>query len=361
MHRDDTMISNRANNRIAGDHDPIVVLAADDYFAMPLATTVRSALDNLAADARLRIFVLDGGIKERTKHRLLRSWPEGRYDVDWIRVDASVLAGSPVSGHVNLVSYYRILIPRLLPTDVRRVIYLDSDLLICADLAQLWAHDATGRLCLAVQDCSAPYIDSSQALANHQRCSPYVGCIQPIPNFRELGLDPRAEYFNAGVLLIDLAAWRDADLSAQLLGCLAQNKKHVRWWDQYAMNVVLAGRWGPLDPRWNQGSHIFRYPTWQQSPYDQLSYERQRNDPFIVHFTTRHKPWRASCRHPLRQKFFDCMERTDWAGWRLPRLGLFLEAIKNQERRFRHGRRWLRDRARQWLQPGGEQFPPAAG
>lgn len=354
------MISNRTNDRVAADSDPIVVLAADDHFAMPLATTVRSALDNLAADRTLRIYVLDGGIREPTKERLLRSWPEGRYEVDWIRVDARALAGSPVSGHVNLVSYYRILIPRLLPTHVRRVIYLDSDLVICADLARLWAHDVSGHLCLAVQDCAAPYIDSSQALENYRQCGSYISCSQPIPNYRELGLDPQAAYFNAGVLLIDLAAWREADLSSQLLKCLAQNRRHVRWWDQYAMNVVLAGRWGRLDPRWNQGSHIFAYPTWQQSPYDPSSYERQRNDPFIVHFTTRHKPWLASCRHPLRQKFFECVERTDWAGWRLSRLGLVLEAIKSQERRLRRGRNWLRDQARQWLQPRPGQ-PPAAG
>jgi lipopolysaccharide biosynthesis glycosyltransferase len=331
--------------------DPIVVLAADDRFAMPLAATVRSALDNLAADARLRIFVLDGGLRERTKQRLLRSWPAGRYEVEWLRVDARALAGVPVSGHVNVVSYFRILIPRLLPRDVRRVIYLDSDLVISADLARLWAHDMSGHLCLAVQDCSSPYIDSAQALANYSRCGAYLASIEPIRNHRQLGLDPRAPYFNAGVLVIDLDAWRAADLSTQLLECLAANRKHVRWWDQYAMNVVLAGRWGRLDLRWNQGSHIYRYPTWQQSPFDQVSYDEQRDDPYIVHFTTRHKPWRASCRHPLARRFFDYLERTDWAEWRMPRLELVLEAIKAQERRFRHGRRRLRDWARQWLSP----------
>jgi lipopolysaccharide biosynthesis glycosyltransferase len=344
------MISNPARGRGAGDRDPIVVLASDDRFAMPLAATVRSALDNLSGDVKLRMYVLDGGLKERTKQRLARSWPAGRFEVEWIRVDASALAGSPVSGHVNLVSYYRILIPRLLPAHVRRAIYLDSDLVICADLARLWAHDLSGHLCLAAQDCSAPYIDSAQAAPNYERCGAYIGCIEPVPNYRQLGLNPQAQYFNAGVLLIDLDAWRAADLSTQLIECLARNKKHVRWWDQYAMNVVLSGRWGRLDPRWNQGSHIYRYPTWQQSPYDEQSYDAQRDDPYIVHFTTRHKPWRASCRHPLRHKFFESVERTDWAGWRMPRLDLLLEAIKAQERRFRHGRRWLRDQARQWLQ-----------
>jgi lipopolysaccharide biosynthesis glycosyltransferase len=345
------VLSTQYETSVNVDLDPVVVLAADEKFAMPLAVTVRSALDNLAPGRELRIYVLDGGVSLATKGRLERSWPKGRYQITWIKIDASALGLVPVSGHVNVVSYFRILIPRVLPSDVHRAIYLDSDLLICGDLTRLWSLQLAEHLCLAVQDCSAPYIDAAQAISNYRQCAAYVGCSQPIPNFRALGLDPAARYFNAGVLMIDLDAWREADVSTQLIECLAKNKRHVLWWDQYAMNVVLMGRWGSLDPRWNQGSHIYRYPSWEQSPYDRESFEQQQNDPYIVHFTTRHKPWRASCRHPLRPRFIECLERTDWANWRLSRLDLFLEAIKAQERRFRHGRRWLLGQARRYWQP----------
>ena len=331
--------------------DPIAVLAADEQFAMPLAVTVRSALESLAPDKRLQLYILDAGITDSTKQRLLRSWPADRFRVEWLAVDASQLAGSPVSGHVNLVSYYRILIPRMLPSHVRRVIYLDSDLIVRSDLSRLWAHELGGHPCIAVQDCSAPYIDSAQAAPNFSACHSYIGCHEPVPNFRTLKLNPRAAYFNAGVLLMDLDAWRKEDLSDQLLACLRDQRKHVRWWDQYALNVVLNERSCALDPRWNQGSHIYLYPSWQRSPFDRSSYLQQREDPYIIHFTTRHKPWRPSCRHPLRRLFFECVERTEWAGYRLPRLGLMLEALKTQERRFRHGRRWLTRQAWRWLSP----------
>jgi lipopolysaccharide biosynthesis glycosyltransferase len=337
--------------------DPIAVLAADEHFAMPLAATVRSALENLSAGKRLQLYILDAGITDSTRQRLLRSWPADRCRVEWLSVDASQLAGSPVSGHVNLVSYYRILIPRVLPSHVRRVIYLDSDLIVRSDLAHLWAHELNGHPCLAVQDCSAPYIDSAVGAPNFAACHSYIGCHEPVPNHRALGLNPRAQYFNAGILLMDLDAWRREDLSDRLLACLRDQRKHVRWWDQYALNVVLNERWGAIDARWNQGSHIYRYPSWQQSPYDRSSYLQQRDDPYIIHFTTRHKPWRPSCKHPLRSLFFECVERTEWAGYRLPRLGLFLEALKVQERRFRHGRRWIGKQAWRLLSPQRGQSP----
>ena len=309
---------------------------------MPLATTVRSAIENLSPDVKLRIFVLDGGIEESTKERQIRSWPSGRFEIKWIRVDGSSL-GDLATMQGSISCYFRILIPRVLPGNIHRAIYLDSDLLICSDLARLWSQDSTGNLCLAVQDCGAPFIDSSQAVKNYHDCAPYIHYPQPIPNFRELGLDPKAPYFNSGVLLFDLDRWRREDTTSQIIECLAKNAQHVHLWDQYALNVVLTGRWGNLDRRWNQGCHVYRFPSWELSPYDKETFDQQRDDPYIVHFTTAHKPWRASCRHPLREEFIRCLQRTDWAGWRIPRLEVVAEALRTQERLFRHSRRWLRD------------------
>jgi len=114
---------------------------------------------------------------------------------------------------------------------------------------------------------------------------------------------------------------------------------------------VLAGRWKQLDPRWNQGSIVFTFPTWEQSPYDVQTFSRLRSEPYIVHFTTRDKPWRPLCHHPFSTEFFQYLDRTEWCGWRPPRLETFLELLKVSERQLRRGSKWLRARARQWVRP----------
>ncbi len=67
---------------------------------------------------RLRIFVLDGGIRPATRERIVRSWPAGRFEIDWVAVDDRALAGLPISGHIQVQAYFRILTSRLLPSDV---------------------------------------------------------------------------------------------------------------------------------------------------------------------------------------------------------------------------------------------------
>ena len=349
------MLSTRSDASAIHGRDPIVVLAADDNFAMPLAVTIRSALENLAPDRTLRIYVLDAGIKEETKARLVQSWPHGPLPD---RVAQGRRAGAGGRARVGAHQPGHL----LSSVDSARVAgrAFASDLSRCrpgrlrrpgaAVGLRSWRPIVPGGAGLrcALHGCVAGVGQLSTLRST-------LGSARPVPNFRELGLKPDAAYFNAGILLVDLDAWRRENLSTRMLECLDQHRQHVRWWDQYALNVVLAGRWGQLDPRWNQGSHVFIYPTWEQSPLDRQTFEQMRDDPYIVHYTTRFKPWRPLCPHPLGKLYFEYLDRTAWAGWRPGRVQVLWAQLKTTERRLRHGRKWLTSRARRWFEPNQDR------
>jgi lipopolysaccharide biosynthesis glycosyltransferase len=100
-----------------------------------------------------------------------------------------------------------------------------------------------------------------------------------------------------------------------MLACLRDHRQHVLWWDQYALNVVLAGRWRELEPRWNQGAHLYEYPNWRESPLDREAYHCLKRDPWIVHFCSPSKPWHYFCRHPFASDFRRCLRQTAWRDW----------------------------------------------
>ncbi len=298
-----------------------VVCAADEAFALPLAVTVRSVLSNLCPTRRMRLFVLDGGLSDTSKDRLLASWRFRPLEVHWISPDVDLVAGLQISRHVNLVTYFRLLMPWAVPEHVGRAIYLDADLLVRRDLANLWDQSLEGVACLAAADTAAPCLDARLALPNYRRVQRFLAAAEPVPNYRELGLRPQARYFNAGVLLVDLDAWRASDVGGRALACLRQHESAVRWWDQYALNVVLADNWRELDPRWNQGVHANTFPTWRESPFEREMFHALRSEPWVVHFTSHEKPWHYYCRHPFRGAYLAEVDRTQWRGWRpgLPR------------------------------------------
>ena len=292
-----------------GANRPVaLVCAADDRYAMPLAVTLRSALDGLAEGRTLRVFVIDGGIQPRRRERLLASLDPRRCDVEFLVPDPQAFKDAVVTpGHVSVASYYRIAAPWLLPADLTRVIYLDSDLVVRGDLAALFATDLKGQPLAAAVDTAVPSVSAPLGLRN----------------YRALGLAPDVPYFNAGVLVLDLARWRRERIPERAFDYLAAHIEVIRFWDQDVLNAVLAGDFRALDPRWNQLPDVAHHI---------------REEPWIVHFASTSKPWQVDCDHPRRDLFFEILDRTAWAGWR-PRRTLrdtrAVRAVTRVQRRVR--------------------------
>jgi len=294
---------------------PALVCAADEAYAMPLAVAVRSVLENLRPDAHLRLFVVDGGLRARTRLRLLKSWRGFSVSITWLEPELSLLEGVPTKDYVSHAPYLRLLLPRLLPTDLQRVIYLDADLVVLGDLSELWEMALQGKACLAARDIGHPYISRELTRPNASAWERERRLYRslPITNYKELGLDPHAEYFNSGVMLIDLDLWRRENLEEKFLQCMRNNHEHIRFWDQYVLNVVLSGRWGRLESVWNRQPFVRWIPTWQDSTFDEEEWQRILTTPRIIHYSSKKKPWQVpGYAGPERNLFYDILSRTEW-------------------------------------------------
>jgi lipopolysaccharide biosynthesis glycosyltransferase len=307
------------SQRTAAINSLVVVTACDENYSHAAAAAMRSVIDSLPPDQHLRLFVLNGGISPGTRERLRRSWNRRRVEVGWLEPDFDAIRELPVSGHVSIATYLRILQAELLPADVTKAIYLDADTVTVRDLSQLWSVELNGSYCAAVQDAFLPFLNPHEALDHPIHCMTLPGVSPfPIPNYRELGMSGRSAYFNAGVMVVNVERWRHERVAEQCLDCLRLHSAHVRYWDQYALNVVLANDWTHLDPRWNQNSHVLRVPNWKLSHYSESELQQVRRVPWIIHFDAKPKPWEEDSRHPFRQVFFRHLDRTAWRGWRPP-------------------------------------------
>lgn len=295
------------------NNDPLVVVTgADENYSIGLAVTVQSMLYHLDAARAVQLYVLDGGIRAETKGRLLKSWADPRMTIQWIDADLESLSHLVTSGHLNHTTYLRLLIPAILPSDCQKALYLDSDLLIRRDVGLLWDEPLEGYSILAGQETGAPYVDAAIVFADQPAKYSKVGITTPVKNYRQLGMNPQAKVFNAGILVINVDHWRQNDVPQLAFDCLEENREHVLYCDQYALNVVLADSWRELDTRWNQTAHFYNYANVRESPFDQTTYDMLRYDPWVCHFTWMYKPWWQGCDHPFADEFVEQMRRTDW-------------------------------------------------
>ena len=90
------------------DKPVVVVAAADDNYAMPLAVTIRSAIDTLRRGQAIVVNILDGGILPGTKERLARSWQAPHVSLRWLSPPIERIRDLKTENHLNLVTYLRI-------------------------------------------------------------------------------------------------------------------------------------------------------------------------------------------------------------------------------------------------------------
>lgn len=269
-----------------------VGFCCDERYVQPLAVAVQSLVDTLGGAPRIHFWIVsnEGASGALQPVREIAR----RRGADYTLLPTSsfepLLRDVGTTGHITRAAYFRLFLPELLPAGVDRIIYLDSDIVVRRSLAELWAIPLNGHAIAAVMKPRAA-------------------------EYRDVGLQTETDYFNSGVLVIDVARWRNRRVREAALRFAAHHPGRVHGHDQPALNHVFAGEWQRLDLRWNQQFKFFAH-TAGYLGLDRAELRRLRNDPFIVHYTTGSKPWHPLNDHPLRACYFDVLDRTPFAGWR---------------------------------------------
>uniref|UniRef100_A0ACD5YYP8 Uncharacterized protein n=1 Tax=Avena sativa TaxID=4498 RepID=A0ACD5YYP8_AVESA len=143
------------------------------------------------------------------------------------------------------LNYARIYLADALPRSIRRVIYLDSDLVVVDDVRKLWAVDlGKHRVVAAPEYCHTNFTNYfTDAFWSDANLS---------ATFRRRR---RPCYFNTGVMVMDVARWREGGYSRRVEEWMAVQKDEKRIYSLGSLPpflLVLAGEIMPVDHRWNQ-------------------------------------------------------------------------------------------------------------
>jgi lipopolysaccharide biosynthesis glycosyltransferase len=257
---------------------PPVTCCIDDRYVRPLTVLMESAAA-VPGNAGLRLLVIHDNLAGQARRRLRRHGDRLGIEVS-LRPAARQVTG-PVSGWVSGAVYLRLAIGDT-AGDQGTVLYLDADILVRGDLRPLLATRLDGMPLAAVRDPQNPVIGAGIAL----------------PAWASLGLPAGREYFNSGVMLLDLPECERRGLFGAARRFLAEHSDKVTLWDQDALNIAADDRWTRLDRRWNTFglSALAARPGYRHDdaePYSPLAL-LLGDEPAaaILHFAGPDKPWR---------------------------------------------------------------------
>jgi lipopolysaccharide biosynthesis glycosyltransferase len=266
-----------------------VVLATDGNYIAHAATTMLSMLDMINRAAAIRLFLLTNqtlSVQDRTTLSTIFT----ECDIHFIDIDTNAFEWAPLNrSHVSVAAYYRLNMHKLLPTDIERVIYIDSDTIVVDSLVKLWNIDIGSKPIAACADGGGVTQSNRMSLPSSHR------------------------YFNSGVLIFNLAELRKSNELDGALDLYSARKKDIIFQDQDILNIMFCDRTYILPLKWNINHYIFAYSSILPS-YNVEDAREAVVDPGIIHFTERIKPWdaRSRCANPFARLYWHYRNMTPW-------------------------------------------------
>src|SRR5699024_8483631 len=118
-----------------------VVTASDENYAPYLSVMIATVLDNCNKSRHIYFYVIDDGISEYSKEGLRQTVSDhsANASIQFLTVDTDVYEDFLVSDHITTTAYLRISLPKILTKyNYKKVLYLDSDILVLDDIVDLY-------------------------------------------------------------------------------------------------------------------------------------------------------------------------------------------------------------------------------
>ena len=168
-------------------------LASDDNYAQHSGVVIASILYNHKKDGSpIVLHYLYSGVAKENREKL-EKLVAGYTNTEIIFHDmGDMFKDIKMKRHVTHATYYRMMIPELVPEEVKKAIYLDIDIIVMEDIEDLWKISIDDYAIAAVED---------------------AGLRDIMPSLKKtLSIPVDAKYFNAGILLMNLNYWRKNDV-----------------------------------------------------------------------------------------------------------------------------------------------------
>lgn len=250
-----------------------ICLACDDNYSKYAGVVVSSVLASANLNDKICVYILDGGVEESNKEKILSLKNIKDCEINFIKMDNDLFKEYmtiKTHAYLSVAAYYRLKMPSILP-DVDRIIYFDCDVVVNSSLKELFNTDLGECIIAGVRD-----IDK-----------------------RKLRVNPN--YVNSGVLLFDLKKMKELNIEKQFVDWTVEHIAEIKLGDQEIINEVLKNKIKIVNDEWNVQSSNF---------VNRSSYT---NNPRIIHFVSKNKPWHFGSFSYHKDYYFKYLQLTPWA------------------------------------------------
>lgn len=239
-----------------------IFFSCDNNYIPFLAVAIKSLEENASKNRLYQIVILHAkAISTENIKKIKSEFESDIFAIDFKDISAEIEKFSCklyTRDYYTKTTYYRLLIPSLYP-NIDKAIYLDSDIAVAGNIAEFFDTD--------IGDCYVGAIPDGS-----------VQCIKCFQDYvqKRIGVKTYSEYFNAGILILNLAMLRKIDFENKFAKLLSLVKFEVAQ-DQDYLNVICNGH-----------SKLLGF-EWDAMPI--MADKIAEKDIKIAHYNLTFKPW----------------------------------------------------------------------
>lgn len=254
-----------------------VAFSTNDIYIPYLDVCLRSLIDYADKEKDYHVFILYSTIIAENIQKI-KELEQKNISISFINVQSSLSKAQEdtffINNHLTIETYFRFFLPDIFP-QLDKILYLDCDMLIQKDIAELYQTNIDGFYLGATRDLGI-------VLGLHKTKEKNVKYYT-----QTLNLTNPYDYFQAGCLLFNLKEMRKDKIPQLLIEKLKQIKTPM-FHDQCILNAVCKDKIFFVPQNWNFTWHIYIIESqWEKylgKTYCEI-YSNAKENPYIIHYT----------------------------------------------------------------------------
>lgn len=237
-----------------------IFFAVDNEYIPFLAVTLQSIVEHSTEENYYVIKILCTNISEGNKEKI-NKYTKDNISIEFVDLNyyiEKIKNKLYTRDYFSMTTYFRLFISNLYP-QYNKAIYLDSDIVLLTDVAELYKEDIGDNLVGAVRD---------DIIQQNEVFQEYVEKVVGVSSYKN--------YFNAGMLIMNLDELRKNKFQEKFL-YLLENVKYSVVQDQDYLNRICKGRVKLLDASWNVMPNATK--------------DVNEDNIKLIHYNYQYKPW----------------------------------------------------------------------